>query len=118
MNRLAPVLVPRNVDGGNSARPAVTFVHDSPEVRLILFRLLPGQSVPPHRSSSTVVITVLDGSGVLSGEPDAEPQELDCRMGDVVSYMPNELHGMRAGSETMLLLASITPRPGERADRQ
>jgi hypothetical protein len=32
----------------------------------------------------------------------------------VVVYAPRERHGMRAGEETLLLLATITPRPGSR----
>jgi quercetin dioxygenase-like cupin family protein len=34
--------------------------------------------------------------------------------GDVVTYEPNELHGMRAVTEELVLLATITPRPGTR----
>jgi hypothetical protein len=31
----------------------------------------------------------------------------------MVTYSPNELHGMRAGDEELLLLATIAPRPGD-----
>jgi len=39
-----------------------------------------------------------------------------CRVaaGDVVTYDPNEIHGMRAADEELVLLATITPRPGSR----
>jgi len=76
-----------------------------------VFRLEPGQVVPPHQSASSVMLTVLEGEGWLSGAN----SERMCGAGDVVCYEPNELHGMRAGDRALHLLASITPRPGERA---
>lgn len=95
----------------NGSRPATSVLFDSPDLRLVVFRLAPGQAVPPHRSSSSVMLSVLDGSGVLSG-PDGE---VACVAGDVVCYAPDELHGMRALDGELQLLATITPRPGERA---
>jgi quercetin dioxygenase-like cupin family protein len=94
-------------------RPATAVLHDTPDVRLIVFRLAPGQAVPPHRSASTVTLTVLEGAGVLSGGDG----ERACAEGDVVAYAPDELHGMRAepdAARELLLLATITPRPGAR----
>jgi quercetin dioxygenase-like cupin family protein len=70
--------------------------------------------VPPHRNASTVMLTVLEGAGTLSGEADGAPCERACAAGDLVLYEPNELHGMRAGDGELLLLATITPRPGGR----
>jgi hypothetical protein len=32
--------------------------------------------------------------------------------GDLVSYDTGEVHGMRAGDETLVLMATIAPRPG------
>lgn len=40
--------------------------------------------------------------------------ERQCSTDDIAAYAPNELHSMRAEGETLLLLATITPRPGER----
>ena len=37
-----------------------------------------------------------------------------CAAGDVVVYAPDERHAMRAESEELLRLATITPRPGAR----
>jgi quercetin dioxygenase-like cupin family protein len=34
--------------------------------------------------------------------------------GEIVLFEPNELHGMRADAEEVVLLATITPRPGDR----
>ncbi len=91
-------------------RPASAVIHDTDDVRLVVFRLEQGQAVPPHTSVSSVVLTVLDGDGILS----AASTERRCSKGDIVLYEPNELHGMRAEYGRMLLLATITPRPGSR----
>ena len=116
------VLVPRNAAraavGASPARPATAVIIDTPDVRALVFRLAPGHAVPPHRNASTVLLTVLDGEGILSGEEDGVAVDRACRAGDMVVYAPNELHAMRAVDTELLLLATITPRPGERnADR-
>jgi quercetin dioxygenase-like cupin family protein len=106
--------VARTAVAANASRPATAILHDTADVRQVVFRLAPGQSVPPHRSASTVMLTVLEGSGILSGEEDGATVELHCVPGETVAYVPDELHGMRAEGETLLLLATITPRPGAR----
>jgi quercetin dioxygenase-like cupin family protein len=107
---LDPRAAARAAVAASPARPATAVIHDAPDVRLVVFRLAPGQAVPPHRSTSSVLLTVLEGSGTLSGADD----ERACRAGDAVAYEPNELHGMRADGDELLLLATITPRPGAR----
>ncbi|HZO18063.1 MAG TPA: cupin domain-containing protein [Gemmatimonadaceae bacterium] len=92
-------------------RPATAIVHDSPDVRSVVFRIGPGQVVAPHRSASTVLLTTISGRGIVSGAD----TEQEMQPGDVVVYEPNELHGMRATDDTFVLLATITPRPGDRA---
>jgi quercetin dioxygenase-like cupin family protein len=84
---------------------------DTPDVRLIVFRLEPGQSVAPHHNASTVMLTVLAGEGILSGGDG----ERHCVSGEHIVYEPAETHGMRAVDSELLLLATITPRPGERS---
>ncbi len=91
-------------------RPATAIIHDTPDARLVVFRLTPGQAVHPHTSPSTVLLTVLDGTGTLSGAD----SERVCSAGEMVTYDPGELHGMRATAGELLLLTTITPRPGER----
>ena len=59
-------------------------------------------------------LTVLSGSGVLAAEVGGAAVEEEYGTGAVVTYDPNELHWMRATDEEMLLLATITPRPGAR----
>ena len=110
MIALAPQAAAREAHAAHAARPATAILHDSADLRLVVFRLAPGQAVPPHRSASTVMLTVLAGAGTLSGGDD----ERACAAGDVVVYDPGELHGMRATDGELLLLATITPRPGER----
>ena len=113
MKRFDPLTAARQAVGNRPDRPATAIVHDSPDVRLIVFRLAPGQSVAPHRSRSSVQLTVLDGAGILTGESESgSTTDEVCAAGDVIVYRPDELHGMRATGEELLLLATITPRPG------
>jgi quercetin dioxygenase-like cupin family protein len=100
----------REAIAANPTRPATAIVHDSADARLVVFRLSPGQSVAPHRNASTVTLTVISGSGLTSGDHGEAP----VATGDVVTYEPNEVHGMRAADEELVLLATITPRPGSR----
>jgi quercetin dioxygenase-like cupin family protein len=91
-------------------RPATAIVLDSPDVRLVVFRIAAGQQVAPHRSTSTVLLTALEGSGFFVHANG----EIPARAGTFVACEPNELHGMRAGDETLVVLATISPRPGAR----
>jgi quercetin dioxygenase-like cupin family protein len=95
----------------NANRPATTVVHDSPGARLVVFRIAPGQAVPPHRNASTVTLTVISGRGFIRGGDDERPVV----PANTVVFEPNEIHGMRAELEELVLLATITPRPGTRA---
>lgn len=109
MRALDPVAQARAAVAANPARPATAVIHESDDVRLVVFRIAPGQQVPPHTSHSTVLLTVLEGSGVFSGGGAVEHR---CAKGDVVAYARGELHGMKAEGEELLLLAAIAPRPG------
>jgi quercetin dioxygenase-like cupin family protein len=97
--------------GANPTRPATAVAHDSPDARLIVFRLAPGQVVPPHSNASTVILTVVSGRGFALGGDD----ECALAPGQTVVFEPNELHGMRAEAEELVLLATIAPRPGTRS---
>jgi quercetin dioxygenase-like cupin family protein len=92
----------------NTTRPATALVHDSADARVVMFRIEPGQQVAEHTSSSTVLLIVISGSGVVSG---AEGNS-DVRAGDMIAYAADEPHGMRANDETFVLAAVIAPRPG------
>lgn len=94
-------------------RPATSILHDSPDARVVVFRIAPGQEVAPHTSTSTVVLTVIAGTGIVSGGAG----EAAVAPGTVVAYAPEELHGMRAAPDAegpLVLVACITPRPGAR----
>ena len=95
----------------NPTRPATVTLYDSADLRLVLFRLTAGQAVPPHRNGSTVTLTAISGQGFVRGEEEDRP----VRAGDTVVFEPNELHGMRTEDHELVLLAAITPRPGDRS---
>jgi quercetin dioxygenase-like cupin family protein len=88
-------------------RPATALVHETNDARVVVFRLEPGQSVPTHASASTVLLSVIAGSGVVTG---AEGERA-VKAGDLVAYAEHEPHGMRAEREQLILVAVIAPRP-------
>jgi quercetin dioxygenase-like cupin family protein len=90
--------------------PATAILHDSGDARLVTFRLAPGEEVPPHMSPSTVILSVIEGTGTFLGQG----HERSVQTGTLVTYAPNELHGMRATDGPLAVLAIITPRPGAR----
>lgn len=110
MIALDPLAAARGARSASPDRPATALVHDCEDARLVVFRLQPGQAVAPHTSPSTVILTVLEGSGILSGAD----RERECNAGETVIFEPGELHGMRAIEHELFLLATITPRPGTR----
>jgi len=95
----------------NSTRPATAIVHDTPDARVVVFRIAPGQTVAPHRNGSTVILTVLSGHGIVTGGDSRRVVSA----GEVVTYEPNEMHGMSAVDAEFVLLATITPRPSARS---
>jgi quercetin dioxygenase-like cupin family protein len=97
---------------GNPDRPATAIVHDSADARFVVFRIDAGQTVPLHSSTSSVTLSVIHGSGIISGPVDGVVKEHAVKTGYVAAYEPGELHGMHAESGTMVVLATIAPRPG------
>lgn len=114
MNAISPLAGARDAVAAHPDKPATAVLHDTTDLRLLVFRIAPGQSVAPHRNASTVMLTVLGGDGILTGEAEGKQVERAVVPGDVVTYEPSEQHSMRAGSTELLLLATITPRPGSR----
>lgn len=94
----------------HAERPAMSLVHDSADARVVLFRIEPGQQVAEHTSVSTVVLTVLAGSGTVSGADG----DRTVAAGDIITYDQREPHGMRATSEQLVIAAVIAPRPSSR----
>jgi quercetin dioxygenase-like cupin family protein len=93
---------------GNPSRPATALIHDSADARVVVFRIDPGQQVPVHTSASTVLLTVITGSGVVTGAG----ADHEVGAGDVIAYAAGEPHGMRALAEPLVIAAVIAPRPG------
>jgi quercetin dioxygenase-like cupin family protein len=77
-------------------------------VRVIAFHLQPGQSVPPHRNDSTVLVQVVEGTGVFRGEDG----QATLRAGMAAVYSPGELHSMEPLAGPLRFHAFITPSPG------
>lgn len=91
-------------------RPATALIHDSADARVVLFRIEPGQEVPVHTSASTVLLSIIGGSGVVIGADG----EREVHAGDMVAYAAHEPHGMRALHEQFVIAAIIAPRPAAR----
>jgi quercetin dioxygenase-like cupin family protein len=91
-------------------RPSTAVVHDTADVRLVVFRIQPGQQVATHTNASTVVLTVVEGTGVVTGTEG----ERAVGAGDVIAFAPREPHGMRSIDEDFILVAAIIPRSGDR----
>ena len=100
----------RDAVSAQPSRPATALLHDAPDARVVVFRIEAGQEVAPHTSISTVLLFVESGSGTVSGAAG----ESSVAAGDVVAYDAGELHGMKAGSEQLVLVVVIAPRPGTR----
>lgn len=110
MKHLRPDHAARAALAANAERPATGMLLDSPDVRLVVFRIAPGQVVPPHRSPSTVLLSVISGAGAVLGRDGWT----ECSTGDVFVFEPAEVHAMRSTDGELLLLATLAPRPGAR----
>lgn len=99
--------LPTDVPAPRAERPATHLLHDEPNVRVVAFRLEPGQQVAPHHSAATVILQVTEGEGVFSGADG----ELRLRAGETVVYAPGETHAITAPAGTLRFLAIIAPRP-------
>jgi quercetin dioxygenase-like cupin family protein len=105
-----PSAIARDAQSFNPRKPAMALIHDTDDARLVVFRIAPGQAVERHVTRSTVVMHVLSGAGVVSGGDEERAVE----PGMTLTFVPGEAHGMRADDQELVLLATITPRPGTR----
>ena len=97
-----------------SDRHASTLMHDEANSRIVFFALEPGQDVPVHTSSATVVVTIVDGSGTFIGDGVKSLM----KTGDSVVYEPKEPHGMIAGEHGLRFVAVISPSPAHDSSRR
>lgn len=93
-------------------RPATAIISDSTDARSLVFRIDAGQTVPMHTSTSSVILSVMKGVGIISGPVNGVVEEREVGVGTIVTYEPNESHGMRALTGTFVVVATIAPRPG------
>lgn len=110
MKRYDPAEAARSAVSAAPDRPAVSVLHDEAEGRLVVFRIAPGQKVAQHTSASNVFLSVVSGTGYVTG---AEGERA-VGAGEIVAIAPREPHGMRAEGQELVLAAFITPRPGSR----
>ncbi len=99
-------------DKFNPEHPAREVVFNDDNVRVMRFYLKAGQEIKPHRSPSTVVITVLKGK--LSFYIGSESREETLGEGGTVFYDPNEDHGFKA-LEDSIAQAVVAPNPTRRS---
>lgn len=88
----------------NTLRPATAALHDTPAVRLVVFRIEPGQEIAMHTNPGTVLLSVISGHGTIFGGEDESHQ---VGPGSMVAYEPGEPHGMRASGEQFCVQATI-----------
>ena len=87
-------------------RPVSKILHDSAHMRVVLFCLDSGQSIPAHTSPSTVTFYTLSGKGeVLVGK-----ESVHTEAGHLTVAPPDEPHGLTA-RQRMTVIAPIAPRP-------
>ena len=91
-------------------RPSVSVLHDSTDVRVVLFDFPPGAAMPMVRTPSAVILRALRGEALvqtLTGEHRLTE-------GTSVSLAPREAYAVRSDVNRVTVLATITPGPGAR----
>ena len=99
-------VVKRLEENFSDLSPRRELVYEDTNARVMRFYLKEGQEIKPHRSSSSVFITVLRGNLLfITGEGEETLGE-----GDTVFYKPEELHGFKALKDSVVE-ATISPNP-------
>lgn len=82
------------------------FIHDSPNMRLILFCFEPGQELPVHSHDveSEVFLCVLEGEGFFTGGD----EEVPAKKGSLLISKVSDPHGIK-GKTRMKVLVGIVP---------
>jgi quercetin dioxygenase-like cupin family protein len=92
------------VTSAPAGRPIVSDVQDGPTGKFFTLDFAPGQSLPTHRNSATVVISVLRGSGEIS-VADQGPRTL--AMTGVFTVQPEVEHAVTAGPDGLELRVDL-----------
>jgi quercetin dioxygenase-like cupin family protein len=88
-------------------RPFKKVLFASPHVRLVMFALEPGQTLPSHRVDSEVLLLVHQGTGSFErGET-----RVSGKAGDLLAIPVGQPHGFTA-KDRLVVLAIIAPDPG------
>jgi len=88
-------------------RMVMETIHSCQDMRVLMINLAPGQMLPPHTSSSSVILQVVSGRGEILTGGDWVPVE----PGTVRFFPPQESHGIRATEEPVTVMATLAPRP-------
>lgn len=92
----------------SAERPVSQLIADCQDVRVVVYGLEPGQSVPPHRSSSSVLMHVLEGEGQLG----LGNESCAVGPGDLAVCAPNVDHSISAAfGVRLVVMVTIAPRP-------
>ncbi|RUM28859.1 MAG: cupin domain-containing protein [Aquifex sp.] len=98
----------KNLEEKFGEKPVSEVVYEDANAKVVRFYLKGGQEIKPHKSSSSVYITVLKGK--LNFFLGKDNSEVEVRAGGTVFYEPDELHGFKA-LEDSVVEAVITPKP-------
>jgi quercetin dioxygenase-like cupin family protein len=83
-------------------------LHTADGARAVMIRLEPGQALGDHQVKERAWVTVVEGAVRAA----ANGKEVDCSVGTLLTFEPNERHSLvsETGARILLLLA---PWPGE-----
>lgn len=80
-------------------RPAAQLIAENGRCRAIVFGFEPGQEIPAHTSSSTVLLLALEGRGRFR----VGDQEQAVAAGDVALCPPHVPHALAAAADSRLI---------------
>jgi len=82
---------------------------ETDDMKVILTAFHPGQEIPPHAPSVTMVMSIADGDGLVRVGDEVHP----VKAGDVVTVPGGTVRGVSAGEAGLVALHTVTPLPGE-----
>ena len=85
-------------------RPATKILHAREGARIVSFSVDAGQSIPSHVNPGSVSLLVLEGRGTFTG---GEGAAAELGAGDMVTYEPNEPHGIESRGGPLRFIAFI-----------